>query len=165
MMVNVLTQQHRTFFSEDLIFNRGSNVMFRIPQKVLNLPSPDDVCFKAPFAAEGTGPKSCPRNLPIIMFHDWKHVKDDVMNGSCSFNHVDWKKRGISAISGVTLPCLSCESVLPGSSTLHPNSKSSNDCECPSGTYWHRPFEGGMDGFRRNRDISGGKSRNIHLNL
>lgn len=47
----------------------------------------------------------------------------------------------------MTVPCLSCESVLPGSSTLHPNSESSNDCLCPSGTYWHRPFQGSSVAF------------------
>eukprot|EP00435_Cladocopium_sp_Y103_P016147 s1465_g4.t1 len=48
---------------------------------------------------------------------------------------------------GATLPCLSCESVLPGSTTLHPNGKSSDDCVCPPGTYWHRPFQGSSVAF------------------
>eukprot|EP00435_Cladocopium_sp_Y103_P045137 s152_g12.t2 len=39
---------------------------------------------------------------------------------------------------GTVLPCLSCESVIPGSTTLYPNSRYSHECVCPTGTYFHR---------------------------
>ena len=34
---------------------------------------------------------------------------------------------------GTVLPCLACESVIPGSTTLYPNSRYSHECVCPTG--------------------------------
>ncbi|CAL1159370.1 unnamed protein product, partial [Cladocopium goreaui] len=39
---------------------------------------------------------------------------------------------------GTVLPCLACESVIPGSTTLYPNLRYSHECVCPTGTYFHR---------------------------
>eukprot|EP00435_Cladocopium_sp_Y103_P000898 s2482_g1.t1 len=35
--------------------------------------------------------------------------------------------------------CRPCDAVLPGGTTVHPNSRRQEDCVCPSGTSWHRP--------------------------
>ena len=40
---------------------------------------------------------------------------------------------------GTVKACLDCETVIPGSTTLYPNSRYSHECVCPAGTYWHRP--------------------------
>jgi len=40
------------------------------------------------------------------------------------------------SIQGAVLPCLSCEEILPGSTTAHVNSRSSDECVCPPGTAW-----------------------------
>eukprot|EP00913_Durusdinium_trenchii_P025228 g23683.t1 len=40
---------------------------------------------------------------------------------------------------GTVLPCLGCEQVIPGSTTLYPNSRYSHECVCPAKTFWHRP--------------------------
>lgn len=35
---------------------------------------------------------------------------------------------------GTVLPCLACEMVIPGSTTLYPNSRYSSECVCPRGS-------------------------------
>ena len=39
---------------------------------------------------------------------------------------------------GTVTACLDCELVIPGSTTLYPNSKYSHECVCPQGSFWHR---------------------------
>eukprot|EP00435_Cladocopium_sp_Y103_P010730 s2299_g2.t2 len=60
--------------------------------------------------------------------------------------------------------CLSCDDDLPGSTTLQQNSKSSDACVCPPGTFWHRPSNGSSIAFCKPCSIglvcAGGRAEN-----
>jgi hypothetical protein len=71
--------------------------------------------------------------LQVTQLQQLRSAQGDLGQTFCFCDVGNYKDPSDSIPVGTVLPCLACESVIPGSTTLYPNSRYSHECVCPTG--------------------------------